>query len=272
MHAQYCPVQWHAPDVCVLNEFGCYAKEWSWSEEDGSHQRRHTIATLARILIARGYTLVVSKVAFPTAIAVREDQLVKGSTRHLKLSEERGAVSCRLRLATETETGGTIEVCITGTHLDHMDGRCRLREAQALLSGLDVARGVKQQNWLPELVCGDFNQQRAVDYTVAEWGEICRGKIRRNTAFASCPESDGVHAALQSAVPPFECCYDSAESARNWPEGAPPPPTHWTSTVVDYTYSRSGSAAAVKCDSVYIASSNLSDHRPVITDWTFWST
>ena len=148
------------------------------------------------------------------------------------------------------------------------------------------------------LVVGDFNQQRRRDYTPGEWKLICASKKRRG-----CAETDGVADLMAEAG--FVCAFDaggdrgtadggsggssdgdgSAEAggagpicegggfeqrrgggdtvAHNWAPGAPPPATHWTGTVIDLAFAR----GPVVPRGVFVVPSNLSDHRPVITDW-----
>ena len=56
--------------------------------------------------------------------------------------------------------------------------------------------------------------------------------------------------------------------ATNWPEGAPPPPTHWTGTSIDHAYGRGGCGRVPLVPrGVYVGLSPLSDHLPVVTDW-----
>jgi hypothetical protein len=104
------------------------------------------------------------------------------------------------------------------------------------------------------IVVGDFNQQRDRDYTVSEWQAIRASKKRRNEA-----RCDGVASLMDNAG--FLCIFDQASSC-NW-RGLPPS-THWTGTVVDYSYFRN-----LYQKGVYVSPCGLSDHRLIACDWSW---
>ena len=57
----------------------------------------------------------------------------------------------------------------------------------------------------------------------------------------------------------FKCCLDDTSAQRNWPRDAPPPPTHWTSTIIDYTFYKH-----LKVQGMYVGQTWMSDHLPLI--------
>ena len=65
--------------------------------------------------------------------------------------------------------------------------------------------------------------------------------------------------------PLFAGAYDIAR-LRNWPAKKAPPLTHWTGTVVDYPYVRSGAKVRADVLGCYLLSSVVSDHLPIITE------
>ena len=53
----------------------------------------------------------------------------------------------------------------------------------------------------------------------------------------------------------------------NWKKNDPPPSTHWTGTIVDYSY---GKGKDLAVSALYVSPCGLSDHRLLVTDWK-WS-
>jgi len=183
-------------------------------------------------------------------------------------------------------------VCLDvfGTHLDHIDAphyMKRLSEAQTLISVIDSVNQQRtlnlQRNNKDECICcsliaGDFNQQRCDDYSSLEWKWICENKLKRHS-----PTSDGVSDLLKENN--FVCNFDQLSRSRNcgkenedrqnfktsnklveynWIKTDPPPATHWSGTVIDYTYTR----GPIHLRKIQISPSNLSDHRLVVCDWS----
>lgn len=188
------------------------------------------------------------------AVGGGEPAEVSGAAGHVLLDDQgplgsRGAAFLRVRARSGRE------VAVYGTHLDHLWHESRLAEAGALLEHIDAhARGGAV------VVAADWNQQRPGDYLAEEWTLIVANKAARHE-----PPVDGVDELLRRRG--FRCCIDDTDGAvrqQNWPRGAPPPPTHWTSTVVDYAYCTGG---GVRAAAVYVVPSTVSDHLPVVIDW-----
>ena len=179
---------------------------------------------------------------------------------------------------------------IFGTHLDHIDAphyMKRLSEAQSLMSVIDsvnqqrtlnLQRNNKDECIYCSLIAGDFNQQRCDDYSSLEWKWICENKLKRHS-----PASDGVSDLLKENN--FVCNFDQISRSTNcgkenenrqnfktsnklvecnWIKTDPPPATHWSGTVIDYTYTR----GPIHLRKIQISPSNLSDHRLVVCDWS----
>lgn len=231
-------------DVIVLNEFGSYG-----GYESGIH-------ALKQYLSNEGYTLHQAHGSFPTAIATR---LPTSNVTRASLSGDRNAIGMNLKC----QDGTTVR--IYGTHLadsDFGDGIYRRNEIQKLLHTIDCETASSSFPCSYTMIVGDLNQQRERDYSSEEWTTICANKAERNS-----PRDDGVASLLENAG--FFCMWDQAprsggQAKVNWHSTDPPPSTHWTGTIVDYTYA-SGTDLSVK--SLYVSPSTLSDHRLVITDW-----
>ena len=213
-------------------------------------------------------TIVTSEVAFPTLLALRTGTGlpdVMPTHGSLLLDESRGAAFAW------TQCNGR-DVLIYATHLDHMCGRARLVEVVSLLRHARAATQGDTCSDMPPcvtedggsadepvvLVVGDLNQQREIDMSPAEWGLVLESKTSRGRE----PGTDGVDAMLQEAG--FRCCFDYPDADRNWSPELGPPPTHWSSTAIDFAYARGN---RVEGSGVYIYPSTLSDHHPVISDW-----
>jgi len=166
-----------------------------------------------------------------------------------------------------SQTTVNVDVDVFGMHLDYRDcdgGFNRFREAEQLMqivnnstctaSRSDV--GAYESN---ALISGDFNQQRACDYSTNEWKWICENKATRRS-----PQNDGVSELFNKHG--FKCNFDGVEDLVdcNWNREDPPPATHWTSTVIDFAYSR---GPTLKLKKLFVSPSNLSDHRLVVCDW-----
>lgn len=236
-------------DFIILNEY-----HW------GDYGRAH--AELEAALQRQGYhTKICGNVFCPTFVATR------WSTSHKTewvLSRERSA----LVLQVVNEQGESLTVI--GTHLDHRDGEQRHREMSTLLQELFC----RQRNRNPQeendscnsndvlagtriILAGDLNQQRQKDYSEQEWnGAIAPNMMRRKTCF-----DDGVDKLLQSEG--FMCAWDTKPTNTNWTTEHPPS-THWSGTIVDYSYGRN-----VAANSIYISPAKWSDHRMTLVDWTW---
>ena len=222
-------------DVLILNEIGIHYSQRGIDVK---------LDALCQKLEEHGHTIYCANSHCPTAIATRLS--VKSHGRS-DLDADRSAVRV------EVETASHKRVFIYGTHLEVNDvhsGRQRQKEVQVLLHHVAGNSG-------RELIVGDFNQQRQQDYSDREWKEILRNKERRGS-----PPDDGVASALTKAG--FTCCYDQEGVANcNWIPGEKPPATHWSSTVIDYAYSRGG----ISLQGIHVSPSNLSDHRMIVCDW-----
>ena len=237
----------HDPDVIVLNEFAA---------EDPNEN-----LSFLRRLENEGYKhLRAADIHFPTVVLVRYE----GEVDHIEdfaLDLDRRAVMIGLKLPEKNESQqDSIETTkprhlwIYGTHLHHVEdfpGR-RLSEMKNLMNHVQ-----NRPQTDAFLIVGDFNQQREQDYTPTEWRRIVANKAHRTESFTS----DGVAELLQRTHG-FTCVWDNALN-RNWPATDPPPATHWSGTVIDYTYSRN-----LQNVGAYVSSMGSSDHRLVISDWT----
>lgn len=235
-------------DCIILNEY-----HW------GDHGRAHSeLETKLRRKGCR--TRMCGTVYCPTFVATR------WSTSHKTewvLSRERSA------LVLQVVNNQGESVTVIGTHLDHRDGEQRHKEMCNLLQELlcpqrnrnpqeeidngnpkDVLTGTRI------ILSGDFNQQRQKDYSEQEWnGAIAPNMKRRKTCF-----DDGVDKLLQSEG--FVCAWDTKPTSTNWTTEHPPS-THWSGTIVDYSYGRN-----VEANSIYISPAGYSDHRMTVVDWT----
>mmetsp|Transcript_30923 Transcript_30923/g.66952 ORF Transcript_30923/g.66952 Transcript_30923/m.66952 type:complete len:87 (-) Transcript_30923:194-454(-) len=77
----------------------------------------------------------------------------------------------------------------------------RYQEAKNLIRKIKQFMTQERRSTDPVLIVGDFNQQRACDYTPDEWRIIGRNLERREA-----PRTDGVSDLLQSEG--FRCCND----------------------------------------------------------------
>jgi len=228
-------------DVIVLNEF----------DYSGRSPEATGLERLCVRLENAGYAIYdLCECSFPTAIASRLPVI---SSAAFPLDTTRAAVQVTVNAGSSNTN---VPITIFGTHLEDSDrgnGKYRLDEAKELLANVESTTDSND----PVLIVGDLNQQRSVDYTTEEWKVICDNKSQRSSL-----QSDGVSTLLTSAG--FTCCYDqvNANTACNWRPGVSPPPTHWSSTVIDYAYSRK-----VKLVGIHILPYNLSDHRMVVSDW-----
>lgn len=234
-------------DVVILQEF-TEAEQQAWPLDPEREPLAHG---LAQRLAAAGFAhqhLALGQI-YPTFVASR---LPLAPAPLPAASQHALSSSCTaLRLRVCTAGGRAVEVL--ACHLDFQIARKRLEEARALLA---CALPVDAQAAPPAvLLAADFNQPRACDYTAEEWGWIMAWRAEHGEG-----ASDGVDELLQGAG--FACAYDAEGAGRNWPAGAPPPPTHWSGMSIDRAYSK-----GLACCGVYIHPSALSDHHPVITDW-----
>uniref|UniRef100_A0A7R9VBR6 Endonuclease/exonuclease/phosphatase domain-containing protein n=1 Tax=Pseudictyota dubia TaxID=2749911 RepID=A0A7R9VBR6_9STRA len=243
-------------DVIVMNEYSYIS--------GGSPRGYPALNALCSRLEGAGYAVHVAKCSFPTAVASR---LPVDRVDKLRLDCNRHAVGVTVVLGddaadrqSEDDTSDTVAVTIFGTHLDDLNGINRLKEAEVLLGEIESEYD-KENDYANILVIGDFNQQRPEDYHPEEWKYICENKTHRGTTI-----DDGVSDLLTNAN--FRCSYDDCRDeakgvAHNWIPGDPPPATHWTSTVIDYSYYRGN----IKPTGVFVSPSNLSDHRMIVSVW-----
>ena len=228
-------------DVIILNEFGSPFQEG--------------ISDLKRHLENAAYSVYVAPGTFPAAIASR---LPVSDVKGFRLDEYRNAVGVSV-----TCTDGKI-ARVYGTHLkdsDSDDGRFRLSEVKALLQQIQ-ADSMSLSPWKYTIIVGDLNQQRQRDYTAEEWQAICNNKAERAS-----PRDDGVGNSLEEAG--FFSTWDTAprnggEAFVNWTPTDPPPSTHWTGTIVDYSYGK-GEGLGVR--SLFVSPCTFSGHRLIVTDW-----
>ena len=218
-------------DVIVLNEFG-----------DGMVEDWRT-RLMSKRLKQSGYSLFDCDIPYPTAVAT---WLPIDKYKEIALDSERSAMAVRVRMSDGTK------VWVYGTHLSDSDdayGHQRAGEMRILLD--HVHNNTSNEERI--LVAGDFNQQRQKDYSAQEWEAICANKARRGS-----PAEDGVARLLQESD--FICMWDEWKQS-NW-DTPYPPATHWSGTIIDYTYARH-----LEVDGVYVAPSSLSDHRLIVCDW-----
>ena len=153
------------------------------------------------------------------------------------------------------------------------------------------------------MIVGTFNQQRRTDYTADEWQLLVENKQRRqsplddgvayllrafgynciwdditNTSACSNSSSTLLHHNASSGMmmkndPSYMWSARSLTQTlrnpktppqTNWNPNHPPPATHWTGTIVDYTYIKDHQ---LELSGVYVSPNPLSDHRLVVCDW-----
>mmetsp|Transcript_20494 Transcript_20494/g.43973 ORF Transcript_20494/g.43973 Transcript_20494/m.43973 type:complete len:320 (+) Transcript_20494:17-976(+) len=227
-------------DVVVLNEYcsGRFTRLESCEED----------------LKALGYSSVTcAGVDYPTVIATR---LRVTERKEVRLSFDRSALLVRVE-----SNDGTL-VWVIGTHLNHENGKRRHEEMQNLLRELDLmsllgGAGAGERT----LLVGDLNQQHECDYARDEWVRIRSGMEDRD----SC-QDDGVAKLLGDNG--FVCAWDQDATPpafrTNW-DTSRPPATHWSGTIVDYSYGSPGISPVT----VSISPSGWSDHRMTVCDWTW---
>ena len=224
-------------DVLILNEY-------HWGETDS----RHTNFELA--LRNRGYTLFCGSVECPTAVATRLDVL---KAKEVRLSPERSAICILVTAGAATDDSSTSTCWVIGTHVDHLDGNLRRNEISILLNDLSSNTDDNER----VIMAGDFNQQRRQDYTTQEWNRIVESMKRRHVC-----EDDGVYTLLQKAG--FKCAWSDLQFPNtNW-ETSKPPATHWSGTVIDYSYGKN-----VVSIQASISPAPWSDHRMTVCDWNW---
>mmetsp|Transcript_2163 Transcript_2163/g.3114 ORF Transcript_2163/g.3114 Transcript_2163/m.3114 type:complete len:324 (-) Transcript_2163:70-1041(-) len=229
-------------DVVVLNEY-------------------HHCQYFENQLKSMGYSsLLWTSKGCPTAIATR---LRVDLQKDIRLSYERSALLMRVQVPHDNESC----VWVVGTHLDYQNGKQRNREIRVLLDKLGTM-GILSNDEATSAVkrtvlVGDLNQQRPHDYAPHEWRRIRSGMVYRR----SC-QDDGVSKLLTDQG--FVCAWDYNDNSKeatttrtNW-ETPHPPSTHWSGTIVDYSYGRNITAVAVSIDSVA-----CSDHRMTVCDWSW---
>lgn len=257
------------PDVIVLNEFGMSR---GCEPEAGRDCAR-------ALLESGGYTVFVADCICPTAIATKLTVL---DNTKFQLDIMRDSVAVQLRLAhssSKEESNKSQELAmkddsqhasqpnsqgqgnedhifwVYGTHLedseDDQGGNYRLGEIKTLIEAIGF-----QTNRV--MIIGVFNQQRKQDYTRDEWQLIVDNKQRRKS-----PVDDGVAYLLKAFG--YGCIWDRPFAKdTNWRALDPPPSSHWSGTIVDYTYHKDD---RLLLSGVYVSPSNLSDHRLIVCDW-----
>ncbi len=261
-------------DVLILNEI-------HWREMENHNPNTNTNlysaqqaiqnsqALLEEVLRLRGYhySIIANHGDTPTMVATRKKVL---RSKEVVLSCNRSAL-CLL-----IQTDNYSKCWIVGTHLDAFDANLRRREISRLLQ--------EPTSNIPVLIAGDFNQQRSKDYTPSEWRNVASSADLRGV-----PLDDGVSSILESSG--FQCVLDTVQAnhtntnanmARvqcNWNQSQPPPSTHWSGTIIDYTYfsnphnpEDSPTLTTIAPHGVYVGSAGFSDHRMTVTDWKLTST
>jgi endonuclease/exonuclease/phosphatase family metal-dependent hydrolase len=230
-------------DVIVLNEYLFCNR--NYHHEDFEKKLRE-----------RGYYFFCCNTvsSFPTAIATRFHVF---ETREVLLSPRRSAVL--LLVGGTPDSLESDRVWVIGTHLDHENGRQRKREMQTLLNYTKSSRLLVDSPCCDRVILmGDFNQQRQEDYTRSEWKQIAESMANRNVV-----EDDGVSTMLHKMN--FKCAWtglsSSSPDCTNW-ETSRPPSTHWTGTIVDYSYGRNVNSLKASISPV-----GWSDHRMTVCDW-----
>jgi endonuclease/exonuclease/phosphatase family metal-dependent hydrolase len=209
-------------------------------------------------LLTMGYTIHIGTVDYPTALATR---LNVSQHKEIILSDDRSAILAQVH--TKAKDNDDEMLWVIGTHVNFMNGQLRQQEMQVLVEKLDkmglVISGTSSGNKKERIVLmGDLNQQREQDYSEDEWDRIHSGMIYRRSSV-----DDGVATMLLERG--FVCAWDAHPSPdTNW-ETKYPPATHWTGTIVDYSYSY-GDVLPL---AVSILPTVLSDHRMTICDWTW---
>lgn len=167
----------------------------------------------------------------------------------------RSALCAHLRLA----CGEVVRVY--GTHFNQYDHTpepewdgIRCREAETLLRH----HAEQSEACAATLVAADWNQQRKCDYSDSEWALIAASMMEReepeDDGVATCFEEQGFSRSLDLVR---ECHVDC-----NWNPQGLPPPTHWTSTAIDYSF-----VQGLMLRGAYVVQSVMSDHLPVVCDW-----
>jgi len=226
------------------------------------------------------HNITMGTVDFPTVVATRLHIIQQ---KEIILSYDRSAILTEVLV----EEGGDNDkrrtnesVWIIGTHINFQSGKQRNIEMQILMKEIDKMNIINDDK--PCCLLGDLNQQRSRDYSSEEWARITGGMKYRNAT-----EDDGVANMLMSRG--FVCCWDTTlpsvecdmedeatsnaaeEKMRkkdsivnvNW-DTAYAPATHWSGTIVDYSYGLNISPLYAS-----IGPDNWSDHRLTVVDWTW---
>ncbi len=311
-------------DVLILNEI-------HWREMDNyflnhhnhnhNHNQNHPVlclsdtqqairssqALLEEVLKLRGYHFIrIAKHGdTPTMIATRKKVL---TCKEIILSNNRSALCLLVETEITSSTSSIGKFWVVGTHLDAFEAEHRRKEISKLLQDDEMKCQSPCQSQcqhqhhctssFPIVIAGDFNQQRATDYSDSEWKNISASADLRGV-----PLDDGVANLLKNNG--FTCILDHVRNQNNnnnvrcnWDQNQPPPSTHWSGTVIDYTYyanphpppalvspattsttSTSTSAIATPSSTttiapqgVYIGPAGFSDHRMTVTDWILTTT
>jgi len=225
-------------DVLVLNEY---------SRIDGLEQR----------LKHKYTTILCGSVPYPTAVATSwhvfdQREVVLPGTQDCG---DRSALF--LWIGKDAKVEPKNRVWILGTHLDDQNGSLRNQQISTLLNdwihGENGENGENGNRNSRAILLGDFNQQRQNDYTDSEWQHISQSMERRNAL-----EDDGVSTILHTMG--FRSSWDDTVKT-NWIT-TKPPSTHWSGTIVDYSYGKNIIPLQVS-----IGPEGCSDHRLTVCDW-----
>jgi len=252
-------------DVLILNEYCSYVQDLK-------------LLSFEKDIADLGYHVVeCGTVDFPTALATR---LEVKELREVRLSYDRSALVVQVR----SNSGSRELVWVIGTHLNHFSGERRHNEMMVLMNKLKQTMGDDFGTNERIVLAGDLNQQRSHDYAQdGEWRKICSGMDFRHSCHddgvANVLTDQGFTCAWDSTLPCYKSTLsrsiltnnDSAENnegtttivTTNW-ETSHPPATHWSGTIVDYSYGCNVSPVAVS-----ISPCGWSDHRMTVCDWTW---
>ena len=171
--------------------------------------------------------------------------------KEIIMSEDRSALLAQVHIKDDDEL-----VWVIGTHVNFISGEQRMKEMQVLLKELEDMHIIGGNTKERVVLVADLNQQRENDYRPDEWERIRSGMLYRRSS-----QDDGV--AKMLADRGFVCAWDSTPPPdTNW-ETSHAPATHWSGTIVDYSYGCNVSPLAVS-----IGCAGWSDHRMTVCDWS----
>mmetsp|Transcript_36478 Transcript_36478/g.88401 ORF Transcript_36478/g.88401 Transcript_36478/m.88401 type:complete len:316 (+) Transcript_36478:62-1009(+) len=231
-------------DVIVLNEYAFF------NTTQGKCQLK-----CEKELAKLGYVWRCGKVIFPTFVAIRNHYIFE--SEEVLLCGNRSAV---VQLIGRSSASPPSErVWVVGTHLDDLDGSLRQEQMRMLQEFLNT----KTKNTDKVILMGDLNEQRPQDYNLDEWKFILESKEKRGID----PALDQLSSILQTQG--YLCAWNFPQllvsaANRNW-ETSHPPATHWTGSIIDYSYGK-----LIEAIRVSISPVGWSDHRMTVCDWTYW--